>query len=145
MPWRRKWQPTPLFLPGESHGQRRLAGYSQQCHKESGTTERFHFLFTFHSCKHFPGGASGKDPSTNAVDARDVSWVPGLENPLEQEMATHSNILAWRIPWTEAGGLQAMGSQGVRQDWEDEHTHAFCKGPSNCHPPQLPPLLCFSH
>ena len=42
------------------------------------------------------------------------TWVPslGLENPLEKEMATHSSILAWEIPWTEeAGGLQSMGSQ----------------------------------
>ena len=37
---------------------------------------------------------------------------PGQENPLEKEMATHSNILAWAIPWTEEpGGLQSMGSQ----------------------------------
>ena len=37
--WRRKWQPAPVFLPGESHGQRRLVGYSPWCHKESGMTE----------------------------------------------------------------------------------------------------------
>ena len=42
----------------------------------------------------------------------------GQEDPLEKEMATHSSILAWRIPWTEeAGGLQSMGSQRVRHDW----------------------------
>ena len=36
----------------------------------------------------------------------------GLDDPLEKEMATHSSILAWRIPWTEEpGGLQSMGSQ----------------------------------
>ena len=39
----------------------------------------------------------------------------GLEDPLEEEMATHSSILAWRIPWTEEpGGLQFVGSQKVR-------------------------------
>ena len=38
--WRRKWQPTPVFLPGESHGQRGLAGYSPWGHKESDMTER---------------------------------------------------------------------------------------------------------
>ena len=37
--WRRKWQPTPVFLPGESHGQRSLGGYSPQGCKESDTTE----------------------------------------------------------------------------------------------------------
>ena len=41
----------------------------------------------------------------------------GQEDPLEKEMATHSSILAWRIPWTEElGGLQSTGSQRVRQN-----------------------------
>ena len=41
----------------------------------------------------------------------------GLEDPLEEGMATHSSILAWRIPWTEEpDGLQSMGSQRVRHD-----------------------------
>ena len=40
IPWRRKWQPTPVFLPGESHGQRGLVGYSPWGCKESDTTER---------------------------------------------------------------------------------------------------------
>ena len=45
IPWRRKWQPTPVFLPGESHGQRSLAGYSSRGHKESDmskASERAH-------------------------------------------------------------------------------------------------------
>ena len=41
----------------------------------------------------------------------------GQEDPLEEEMVTHSSILAWRIPWTEVpGGLQSMGLQRVRHD-----------------------------
>ena len=40
IPWRRKWQPTPVFVPGKSHGQRNLAGYSLWGHKELDTTER---------------------------------------------------------------------------------------------------------
>jgi len=46
-------------------------------------------------------------------------WVRSLgqEDPLEEEMAPHSSILAWRIPWTEeAGGLQSMGSPRVGHD-----------------------------
>ena len=39
IPWRRAWQPTPVFLPGESHGQRSLRGYSPWGHEESDTTE----------------------------------------------------------------------------------------------------------
>ena len=48
--------------------------------------------------------------------AMQETWVrsQGQEDPLEKEMATHSNILAWRIPWTEEpGGLQSMGLQRV--------------------------------
>ena len=48
------------------------------------------------------------------------TWVRSLgwEDPLEKEMATHSGILAWIIPWTEEhGGLQSMESQRVRKDW----------------------------
>ena len=42
----------------------------------------------------------------------DPGSIPGSEDPLEREMATHSSILAWKIPWTEKpGGLQSMGSQ----------------------------------
>ena len=47
------------------------------------------------------------------------TWVQSLgrEDPLEKEMATHSSILGWKIPWTEEpGGLQSMGSQRVRHD-----------------------------
>ena len=42
-PWSRKWQPTPVFLPGESHGQRSLAGYSPWGHRESDTTDPLTF------------------------------------------------------------------------------------------------------
>ena len=48
----------------------------------------------------------------------------GWKDPLEEEMATHSSILAWEIPWAEEpGGLQSTGSQTVRHDWATEHTH----------------------
>ena len=49
----------------------------------------------------------------------------GQEDPLEEDMATHSSILAWRIPWTgEPGRLQPMGSQRVGHDWSNlAHTH----------------------
>ena len=51
--------------------------------------------------------------------ARQETLVQSLarEDPLEKEMATHSSILAWKIPWTEEpGGLQSMGLQRVRHD-----------------------------
>ena len=43
IPWRRKWQSTPVLLPGKSHGRRSLTGYSPWGHKEQDTTERLHF------------------------------------------------------------------------------------------------------
>ena len=45
IPWRRKWQPTPVFLSGESHGRRSLVGYSPRGHKESDTPEQLHLHF----------------------------------------------------------------------------------------------------
>ena len=60
--------------------------------------------------------------------AMQETWVPplGWEDPLEEGMATHSSILAWRFPWTEEpGGLQSTGSQRVGQDWAAEHRAAF--------------------
>ena len=59
----------------------------------------------------FPNSSDGKESTCNTGD---LGSIPGLGNPLEKEMATHSSILAWRIPWTEEpGGLQSMGSQRV--------------------------------
>ena len=78
---RRQWQPTPVLLPGKSHGRRSLVGYSPWGREESDMTERLH---------------------------------------LEEEMATHSNILAWRIPGKEEpGGLLSLGSHRVGHDRSD--------------------------
>ena len=57
-------------------------------------------------------------PTVRENPATWQSQVQSLDREdLEEEMATHSNILAWRISWTEEpGGLQSMGSQKVRQD-----------------------------
>ena len=58
-------------------------------------------------------------------------WVQflGLEDPLEEEMATYSSILAWKIPWTEEPGrLQSRGLQRFGQNWETEHTHIINYG-----------------
>ena len=58
-----------------------------------------------------------KNLPANAGDIRDMDSIPGSEDPLEEGMATHSIILAWRIPWTEEPGrLQSMGSQRVGHD-----------------------------
>ena len=54
----------------------------------------------------------------SACNERELGTIPGQEDPLEKGMATHSSILAWRIPWTEEpGGLQSIGLERVRHDW----------------------------
>ena len=70
----------------------------------------------------FPYGSEVKYPA--AMQKMQV-WPLGQEDPLEEEIATHSSILAWEIPWTEEpGGLQSMRSQRVRHDWAIEHIPA---------------------
>ena len=68
----------------------------------------------------FPGDSNGKE---SAWDAGEAGLILGWEDPMEEDMATPSSILAWRIPWTEEpGGLQSMG----QKEWdttEATHTH----------------------
>ena len=53
-------------------------------------------------------------------------WSLGWEDPLVEGMATHSNLLAWRIPWTEEPGeLQSIGSQRVGHNWRDLALHLW--------------------
>ena len=62
----------------------------------------------------FPGSSLVTNLPANAAAAGDTGSIPGQEDPLEDEMANHSSILAWRIPWTvEPSGLQFMGSRRV--------------------------------
>ena len=68
-----------------------------------------------------PGGSDGNESACNGE-----TWVQSLgwEDPLEKGMATHSSILAWRIPWTEEpSGLQSMGSQRANTTEQLTHTH----------------------
>ena len=60
----------------------------------------------------FPGGSVVKNhPTIQEMWVQSLDW----EDPLEEEMATHSSVLSWEIPWTEEpGGLQSMGCQRVR-------------------------------
>ena len=94
---KRQWHPTPVLLPGKSHGRSSLVGCSPWGLEE--WTRLSDFTFTFH----FPA--------------------------LEKEMATHSSVLAWRIPGTaEPGGLPSMGSHRVGHDWSDLAVAALIRG-----------------
>ena len=63
------------------------------------------------------GLSGGSDSKESDCNAGVLGSIPGWEDPLEEGIATHSRILAWRIPWTEEPGeLQSTGSQKVRHD-----------------------------
>ena len=94
-------QNQPLDRPCERKGKQTLA-------LNGGGGREFATVFNLRMG--FPGGSDSKESACNIGDL-------GWENPLEKGLATHSSILAWRIPWTEKpGGLQPMGSQRVRHD-----------------------------
>ena len=66
-----------------------------------------------HRYQDFPGGSDGK---ASVCKVEDLGLIPGSERLLEKGVATHSSILAWRIPWTEElDGLKSMGSQSQTQ------------------------------
>ena len=70
----------------------------------------------------YPGGDRGKESAANAGEIQ--VWSLGREDLLEEGMATHPSILAWRIPWAEPEGLQFIGSQRVKHNWSDlAHMH----------------------
>ena len=71
----------------------------------------------------FPGGSVVKNlPAIEEMQETGVQTL-GQEDSLEKEMATHSSILAWEIPWTEeSGGLQSMGCWRVGHDLAAEHS-----------------------
>ena len=100
IPWRRAWQPTPVFLPRESHGQRSLAGYSPWGCTESDTTEmtKQQQQLVVVLLLGFPGDSDGKESTCNAGDPGLIPWSgrsPGegngnplqyycLENPMDR-------------------------------------------------------------
>ena len=88
MHWRRKWQPTPVFLPGESQGGGAWWAAVHGVAKSRTWLSDFTFMFTFHV------------------------------HALKKEMATHSSVLAWRLPGT--------GSYRVRHDWSDSSGSSIC-------------------
>ena len=68
---------------------------------------------TVQSILGFPGGSDGKEYACNQIQVQPL----GQEDPLEKDMATHSSILDWKIPWTEEPGrLHSKGSQRVGHD-----------------------------
>ena len=107
IPWRRAWQPTPVFLPGKSHGQRSLVGYSPWGRKESD--------MTYHACIHtfitaFPAGVSGSSDSWKLnVITKDLSYL------LQRQQHLHRGFLyVWPFEFVlEAWHLLSRFSQAL--------------------------------
>ena len=72
----------------------------------------------------FPGGAAVKNlPAMQETQEMQIRAL-GREDPRKKEMATHSSIFAWKVPWTErSGGLRSMGLQRAGHDWSTERAH----------------------
>ena len=145
IPWRRKWQPTPVFFPGESHGQRSPAGYSPIGHKELDTTEQqrkampnnVQTTAQLHSAHTLVGEGNGTPLQYSSLEnpMDGGAWKAAVHgvvksqtrlsdftctfhfHALERAMATHSSVLAWRIPGMgEPGELLSMGLHRVGHD-----------------------------
>ena len=130
---RRQWHPTPILLPGKSHGWRSLVGCSPWGRTELDTTKRLHFHFSLpmHWRRKWqptpvflPGESQGQRSLVGCrlwgrTESDTTERLPFHFHfhALEKEMATHSGVLAFRIPGTaEPGGLPSMGLHRVGHD-----------------------------
>ena len=129
MHWRRKCQPTAVFLPGESQEWGSLVGCRLWGHTESDTTEAMQQAIhgegngtpLQYSCLENPMDGRAWKAAIHGVAksrARQSNFTLTFHfHALEKEMATHSSVLAWRIPGTgEPGGLPSMRSHRVGHD-----------------------------
>ena len=136
IPWRRKWQPTPVFLPGKSHGQRSLAGYSTRGHKELDMTEKLSTSRSYMlQCVIvvFICACLGEGSGTplqyfcleNPMD-RGAWWaaVHGVAR-VRHDRATSLSLFTfmhWRRKWQPTPVFlprESLGSHRVRHDWSD--------------------------
>ena len=115
MHWRRKWPPTPAFLPGESQGRGSLVGcrlwgrrvrhdWSDLAAAAAETQRASQVVLVV------------KNPPANARDIRDTGLIPGMER---SPGGGHGNPLQYSCLENPPGRLQAMGSQGVRHNWSN--------------------------
>ena len=121
IPWRRKWQSTPVSCLENPMDR---GSWWASVH---GVTRVGHNLATKPppqlKYRGFPGGSVVKNLLAMQEMQERCVWTLDQEDPLEEGLATHSSILAWRIPWTEEpGGLQSTGLQRVGHNWATDHT-----------------------
>ena len=123
--WNRKWLLTPVFLPGKFYGQRNLAGDSpRDCNRVRHNFGEGNGTPLQYSCLENPMDRGAWWAAVHGI-TKSRTWLSNFFftfhfPSLEKEMATHSSILAWRIPGTgEPGGLLSLRSHRVGHDWSD--------------------------
>ena len=105
IPWRRKWQPTPVFLPGKSHGQRSRAGFNPWGHKESDMAEHSTACSQMQFMWGFPGGASGKESACLCRRGKRCGFDPRVGK------------IPWRRTWEPTLVFLPGKSHGQRSPW----------------------------
>ena len=117
IPWKRKWQPTPVFLPGEFHGQRSLVGYSPWGHKESDATEQLtsNSKVTQREEGHFE-------------ELSCFSWCQQTETPRKQVLTQNKKDFSHcqsclKRGWTKANEVLSM--KMLKQNWKSMHRRHF--------------------
>ena len=121
IPWKRKWKLTPVFLPGEFHGQRSLAGYSPHSHTESDTTELLGtymqsspwYFWAFHALFQQPGRKSAGSPSLVNIHLTKISVPCNISLSHEARMD-----LWWKI--LELIDLCELRSKTTQKWWTQQ-------------------------
>ena len=135
-----RWPRSSRIILVENHWHKCLTyGSVMQAHYIAGW---FASLRSQLQCQLLERPCSGLGFPGASVQEMQEAWVQSLgqEDPLKEEMATHSSILDWKIPWmVEPGGLQSLGLQRVKHDW----AHGMHTLPSHGSLNSVP--LCFFH
>ena len=131
IPWRRKWQPTPVFLPGKSHGQRRLASYRQWGHKESDTTEQL--------------TPQWEIPNANpamVIFPPAKTWQPSLSSPSQvyntKQINKSTNQSAVNIQDSALHYLPTHSSSSLTPHHPHSHYHPQSQAPEAANSPSAP-------
>ena len=119
MPWRRKWQPTPEFLPGESHGRRSLVGCCLWGHTESDTTEQLHFHFPLScigegngnplqsSCLENPMDGEAWQAAVHGV-AQSRTWLKRLSSSSSKGCVSWPEVISFPIKHSGKGDTTSL-------------------------------------
>ena len=134
MRWGRQWHPTPVLLPGKSHGWRSLVGFSLWGLKESDRTERLHFHFHSYE-KGFVGGSVVKNLPTNS---RDMGLIPGSGRWLGEGNGNPCQYSCLGNP------MDRQRSLGGYNPWDHKEADTTYWPNSNSHEKHLYQLQCYA-